>query len=225
MDIYWKDPDSTEAWLITNPNPDQSPAVLITPENKYTGFSISLNKRFSDGWMFHLDYTYSVAKGNHANTYTGGSGGGNYYYNPNRQINAYGPLQYDAPHYLHIYGTVELPLGFNLTPRFLLRSGRNWNRYLYNYWAGRVPIRIEERGSRRLPFRKTFDLRLEKVFKFPGRTRIGVILDMFNVFNWAVEENIESNIAYAAYGKAIRTDVWPGITAPRYVRLGLRFFF
>jgi outer membrane receptor protein involved in Fe transport len=226
MDIYWRDPDSTEAWLITNPNPDQSPGVLINPENKYTGFSISLNKRFSDGWMFHIDYTYSVAKGNHANDYGGGSQGGPYYENPNRQINAYGALEYDAPHYLHIYGTVELPLGFVLTPRFLFQSGRNWNRWIYSPWAaGRAPIQIEESGSRRLPYRKNLDLRLEKVFMLTGRMKIGVILDVFNVFNWAVEEYISSNIAYANYGKAIRTDVIPGITAPRYVRLGLRFFF
>jgi len=225
IDIYDKDPDYTDEWLITNPREGQSPSVILTPKNKYTGFSISLNKRFSDGWMFHIDYTYSVSKGNHANDYETGAGRGNYYYNPNRQINKYGPLEYDAPHYLHIYGTVELPLGFVLTPRFLLQSGRNWNRSIYNYWAGPVEIDIEEKGSRRLPFRKNLDLRLEKVFMLPGRMRIGAILDVFNVFNWAVEEYIESNIAYASYGKAIRTDVWPGITAPRYVRLGLRFFF
>ena len=59
----------------------------------------------------------------------------------------------------------------------------------------------------------------------PGRTRIGVILDVFNVFNGAVEEFVGSNIASANYGKAIRTDVIPGITAPRYIRVGLRFFF
>jgi len=225
IDIYEKDPDYTDEWLITNPREGQSPSVILTPKNKYTGFSISLNKRFSDGWMFHIDYTYSVAKGNHANDYDTGASGDDYYYNPNRQINNYGPLEYDAPHYLHIYGTVELPLGFVLTPRFLLQSGRNWNRYLTNYWAGPVDIDIEETGSRRLPYRKNLDLRLEKVFMLPGRTRIGVILDVFNVFNSGVEELIESNIALPTYGKAIRQDVIPGVTAPRYIRLGLRFFF
>jgi hypothetical protein len=120
---------------------------------------------------------------------------------------------------------VELPLGFVLTPRFLLQSGRNWNRYIYNYWAGRVPIRLEERGSRRLPYRKTLDLRLEKVFMLPGRKRIGVILDVFNVFNGAVEEFVGSNIENANYGKAMRDDMLPGVTSPRYIRVGLRFFF
>ena len=220
MDIYRRDPDSTEAWLITNPNPDQSPGVLINPENKYTGFSISLNKRFSDGWMFHMDYTYSVAKGNHVNDYNGGSYGGAYYENPNRQINRYGPLDYDSPHFLHLYGTVNLPLGLVLTPRIRFRSGWNWNRWLRGPpSAGRPPIQIEEKGSRRFPSITDFDLRLEKVFMLTGRMRIGVILDMFNVVNTGVETWRITNITNVNYGKA------SSVTDARYIRVGLRFFF
>lgn len=219
MDIYEKD-DSSEDYMITNPVKGISPSVIITPENKYTGFSISLNKRFSDGWMFHIDYTYSVAKGNHVNDYNSASYGGNYYQNPNRQINRYGPLAYDAPHYLHIYGTVNLPLGFALTPRIRFRSGRNWNRWRKGpKLAGGPPIQIEEKGSRRFPSITDFDLRLEKVFMLTGRMRIGVMLDVFNVFNSGVETWAVTNITNVNYGLAT------GIVAPRYIRVGLRFFF
>jgi outer membrane receptor protein involved in Fe transport len=220
MDVYRRLPGPDE-YMVTNPRKGQSPSVIITPENKYTGFSISLNKRFSDGWMFHIDYTYSVAKGNHTNDYGGGSGGGYYYENPNRQINAYGPLAYDAPHYLHLYGTVNLPLGFVLTPRVRFRSGDNWHRWRDGpgWGTASVPIRIEERGSRRFPNITDFDLRLEKVFTLTGRMRIAAMLDVFNIFNSGVETWAATRITNPNYGLAT------SITAPRYIRVGLRFFF
>jgi len=219
MDIYRKLPGS-EDYMVTNPREGISPSVIITPENKYTGFSISLNKRFSDGWMFHIDYTYSVAKGNHYNNYGVGAGGGNTYQNPNRQINRDGPLSYDAPHFLHLYGTVNLPLGFALTPRIRFRSGDNWNRWRSGpYLAGSPPIQIEEKGSRRFPNRTDLDMRLEKVFMLTGRMRIGVILDVFNVFNTGTETWAVTKITNPNYGLAT------SITAPRYIRVGLRFFF
>jgi hypothetical protein len=220
MDIYRQLPGYQDEYMVTNPREGQSPSVIVTPKNTYTGFSISLNKRFSDGWMFHIDYTYSVAKGNHTNDYGGGSGGGRYYENPNRQINAYGPLDYDAPHYLHIYGTVNLPLGFVLTPRFRFRSGFNWHRWLTTpQGTGKVPLRIEERGSRRFPYITDLDLRLEKVFTLTGRMRIAAMLDVFNIFNSGVETWAATRITNPNYGLAT------SITAPRYIRVGLRFFF
>lgn len=220
MNIYRKLPGYSEDFLITNPREGMSPSVILNPENKYTGFSISLNKRFSDGWMFHIDYTYSVAKGNHVNDYNGGSYGGAYYENPNRQINRYGPLVYDSPHYLHVYGTVNLPLGLVLTPRLLFRSGDNWNRWRSGPpTAGSTSIQIEEKGSRRFPSRTNFDLRLEKVFMLTGRMKIGVIFDMFNVVNTGTETWRIINIKSVNYGKA------SSIMDPRYIRVGLRFFF
>jgi hypothetical protein len=220
MDIYKRLSGYSEDYMITNPREGMSPSVILNPENKYTGFTISLNKRFSDGWMFHIDYTYSEAKGNHSNSDAGGSYGGNYYENPNRQINRYGLLYYDAPHFLHIYGTVNLPLGFALTPRILFRSGRNWNRWRNGPpSAGSTAIQIEENGSRRFPSLTDFDLRLEKVFMLTGRMRIGVILDMFNVFNTGIETWRNTQITHVNYGKAT------SVQDARYLRVGLRFFF
>jgi hypothetical protein len=220
MNTYRKLPGYSEDYVITNPREGISPSVILTPENKYTGFSISLNKRFSDGWMFHIDYTYSVTKGNHVNDYNSGSYGGYNYENPNRQINHYGPLDYDSPHYLHLYGTVNLPLGLVLSPRVRFRSGWNWNRWRRGPpLAGSPPIQIEEKGSRRLPYLTNFDLRLEKVFMLTGRMRIGIILDAFNIFNTGIETWAVTNITNVNYGKAT------SITDPRYIRVGLRFFF
>jgi hypothetical protein len=212
-------PGSDDRFEITNPRAGLSPSLLITPKNKYTGISISLNKRFSAGWMFHVDYTYSQAKGNMYNSGTA-SWGGNYFENPNRQINAYGNLIYDAPHSLNIYGTVSLPLGFVFTPRFMYQSGGNWTPYVQvSEIAGSPWVFLESRGSERLPAQIALDLRLEKLFTFTERYKLSLILDAFNIFNRGVATGLRTQVNGAKYGKA------SGICDPKYFRVGMRFYF
>jgi hypothetical protein len=62
-------------------------------------------------------------------------------------------------------------------------------------------------------------MRLEKVFMLTGRMRIGVILDVFNIINSGTEKWAITRITHANYGKVTSTQ------DPRYIRLGLRFFF
>jgi hypothetical protein len=220
IDIYRLLPGGEGTLTILNPVAGQYQAVILTPKNKYTGFSISLNKRFSDGWMFHIDYTYSVTKGTHANTWDGGAWGDFHYSNPNWQINGDGRLVWDAPHALRAYGTITLPWNIILSPRFLFRSGLNWTRTINGpSWAGSKPTMLEERGSQRLPFRYDFDLRLEKVFALTDRMRLGLIFDLFNVTNRGVETSVGTNIRRNSFGKAL------SVNDARSFRVGLRFMF
>ena len=220
IDIYRLLPGGEGTLTIMNPIAGEYQAVILTPKNKYTGFSISLNKRFSDGWMFHIDYTYSVTKGTHANTWDGGAWGDYYYSNPNRQINGDGRLVWDAPHALRAYGTVTLPWNIVLSPRFLFRSGLNWTRTITGpWWAGSKPTMLEERGSQRLPWRWNFDLRLEKVFAITDRMRFGLIFDLFNVANRGVETGVGINVRQASFGKAL------SVNDGRSFRIGMRFHF
>ena len=212
-------PGSDDRFEITNPRAGLSPSLLITPKNTYAGLSISLNKRFSAGWMFHIDYTYSRAKGNMYNSGTA-SWGGNYFENPNRQINAYGNLIYDAPHALNIYGTASLPYGFVFTPRFMVQSGGNYTPYVQvSEIAGSPWVFLETRGSRRLPAQVALDLRLEKLFMFSARYKLSLILDAFNIFNGGVATGLNNQVNGANYGKA------NNVSDPRYFRVGMRFFF
>jgi hypothetical protein len=219
IDVYRVGDDSEDVFVVANPTTGDSPSEILTPKNKYTGLSIALNKRFSDGWMFHIDYTYSQTKGNHTNSTTA-SWGGTFYENPNRQINAQGYLPYDAPHALNVYGTVSLPLGIVFTPRFTYQSGWNWTRTIPGpSAAGRPSILVESRGSQRLPAQVSLDFRLEKIFTFTEKMKLGLMLDAFNIFNRGVETGLESNIASVNYGKALY------VCDPRYFRVGARFYF
>ena len=193
--------------------------MILTPKNKYTGLTIALNKRFSDGWMFHIDYTYSQTKGNHTNTTTA-SWGGYTSKTPTGRSTPHGYLPYDAPHALNVYGTVTLPLGIVFTPKFTYQSGWNWTRVRQG--DDRRPD--AQRSSSNPGGRRGFRPRsastsgLEKIFTFTEKMKLGLILDAFNIFNRGVETGVESDIA-SRFGKALY------VCDPRYFRVGLRLYF
>jgi hypothetical protein len=78
---------------------------------------------------------------------------------------------------------------------------------------------LEARGSQRLPSRYNFNLRLEKVFALTDRMRLGLIFDLFNVFNHGVETSVGVNVRRQSFGKAL------SVNPARSFRLGLRFMF
>ena len=169
--------------------------------------------------MLHVDYTYSRARGNMYNTLTA-AWGGSYFENPNRQINAYGNLNNDAPHALDVYGTFSLPWGLTFSPRFTWLTGGNWTPYVQvTEIAGAPAVLLTERGSERLPARTALDLRLEKVFSLSARHRIGLILDAFNIFNRGVPTGVYGGANRPNYGKA------SSVCEPRFFRVGVRYYF
>ena len=65
----------------------------------------------------------------------------------------------------------------------------------------------------------SLDLRLEKDFTFTDRMRVGLMFDAFNILNRGVQTLLESNVQYLNFRKALT------VCAPRFIRVGLRFFF
>ena len=108
-----------------------------------------------------------------------------------------------------------------LSAYFAYDQGRPFNREVgVSLDQGRRWIAAEERGSQRYPNPTYLDLRLEKEFKLWGRTRLKLLIDVWNTFNadynnWVAETNAASD-AYLAPG---------GYVLPRRAQLGIRFVF
>ena len=63
-----------------------------------------------------------------------------------------------------------------------------------------------------------FDVRLDKSFRFVGRTRLVGMLDMFNLTNSGVPVNFQT-------ASAVNFKEVTSLLDPRIVRLGVRFEF
>ena len=109
-----------------------------------------------------------------------------------------------------------------LSAYFAHEQGRPFNREIPIWLEGQgnVEIAAEERGSKRYPSQTYLDLRLEKEFKLWKKTRLKLVIDVWNIFNadynyWVSSTDADSS-AYLAPG---------GFVLPRRAQLGIRFIF
>jgi hypothetical protein len=186
-------------------NPGQSFSVLTNPNEAsrhYDAFQAIGQKRFSRNWQLLGAYTWSRTRGNinvggGDNRATGADTGGNgVFFNPNRRINAEGPVAFDYAHQLNLQGTYQLPawggLGFSAAYSYL--SGGAWGRTaLITMFPGQAGmfqgqnVRIDPRGTRRIEGADELDLRIEKTFPLGGSGRtLGIYADVFNAMNQGV---------------------------------------
>ena len=209
--------------------------ITLDPYRSYWGLEFFFNKRFSHNWQFLASYVYSRAKGtidNHSGDDIGRAGTWwtPWGYGPNFWINGNGYSTYTAPHMLKIQGTYVFPYGIHGSASFRAVSGNAWAQ---QYWAsplsqGRVTFFTERRGSNHYAMQKILDLRIEKVFSFHNRYRLGLMFDVFNVFNTDTITNWGTRIGYdwtpGEYSSTDGHELY-GIVPPRQIRLGLRLMF
>jgi hypothetical protein len=204
------------------------PWILKEPYRKYWGIEVLFNKRMSNRWQMLMSYIYSKCTGTMDNDFGADVGWGGKTYDPNFWLNSEGHATRDPTHMLKVQGSYILPFGVHFNAHFRYITGNTWTRTAW-YWLsqGGTTILTEDRGSRRYPDRKFLDLRLEKTFTIADKYRIGVMMDVFNVFN---EDTVTSWGTEAGY------DWTPGdpgpdghtvydLVDPRAVRLGIRLFF
>lgn len=211
---------SDNLYLITNPKEGDLPWMQFTPYRKYDGIEFLLNKRFSHNWQLMASYVYSKSYGNFNNTQSSGAGYNGTFQNPNNQIFAEGRLTNDYSHMLKIQGSYIFPLDINFNVNFQMISGRKYE------MRGRIPssvdpnrstIFLEQRGTRTYPTQTTLDIRLEKTFKLGDRLKVGLLLDVFNLFNAG---EVTSHSTYNTSFEDVLV-----IMNPRAFRAGFRFWF
>jgi hypothetical protein len=237
----------TPAWHITNVDnfapffdPLLSPGgFAVNPYRKYWGLEFLFNKRFSNRWQLLASYVYSVTKGTMDNNSAYEDiGFGRGTYDPNFWINADGHVTVDLPHQIKVQGTYAIPyVGVNFSLYYQGISGYTWTtRYrTQSFSQGRITFFAEPRGAGRYPFWNNVDVRLEKTFNLAQRYKLGLIFDIFNLFNantitsWGTRLTRSTGYDYFPMDPtySVSTDHHDllGLTLPRRARLGIRFTF
>ena len=201
----------TQTAFITNPEPSN---------RQYSGIEIALKKRFSHNWQMIASYNYNkstglvgLSRGSHAQS--------SYFNDPNAHINALGNFANERRHMFKVHGTYRAPLGIVISTFYKSLAGRWYTRYILSddvgldLNQGNVSILAETKGSRRLPWRHIWDVRVEKQFKI-SRFTLGIIADAFNVLNLNTTTSVQTLSSSDEFGEVL------GITDPRILRLGVR---
>ncbi len=138
------------------------------------------------------------------------------------------------------YGTWEPAWGVRFTPVFKIQQGYPAGR-VFNATAasgapgsagvnyGTQPLHAEPIDAFRMETFKQLDLRTEKQFTLSGRLKLGILLDLYNVFNANTEINIRSTtgtLTISESGTTIPTFNTPvTILPPRILRISGRISF
>ncbi len=219
-------------FLITNLREDAAlfPWIFETPYRKYEGVEILFNKRFSNRWQLLASYVYGKATGTINNSFGGDIGWGGAKSDPNSWINAKGNLTNDPTHMIKIQGTYVLPLDISLTGYFYGITGDAWTTRLrtQGFNQGRITFFTEPRGSNHYPMEKILNLRLEKIFTLANKYRLGLIVDVFNVFNADTIKSWGTRIGYdwtpGDYASTDGHELY-AISSARQARVGVRLIF
>ena len=181
--------NSGEAFTLLT-NPDQA-------FRRYDAVQAIGQKRFSGNWQLLGAYTWSRTHGN-VNPTTGANRAGGdtsetgVFFNPNRAINAAGPVSADFAHQLDLQVFYALPawggLGLSAAYRFLSGGAAGRTAVITGLRQGRQTVRVEPRGTSRVDSAGVLDVRIEKTFPVgrPGPT-LGIYVDLLNAMNGGVK--------------------------------------
>jgi outer membrane receptor protein involved in Fe transport len=188
----------------TRPDPNVGSILVLEPAvtSRYNAIVLAANKRFSHGLLFNANYTLSKAVDNGQESTTFFSSFAESY-DPFSTTGPDGesPSTFDRRHRFvgsvyyrpdHLWGigvsgvvTLEsgLPISENISGSLSSTIGavstgttNGTNGALFAPWLGR--------NSDRQTGRKTVDLRASKEFSLTGTSKVEVLWEAFNVFNW-----------------------------------------
>jgi hypothetical protein len=136
---------------------------------------------------------------------------------------------------LKVQGTYVLPFDISFSASFRAITGSAWAQRFRtrSLNQGRVTFFTEPRGANHYDMQKILDLRLEKIFTLAQKYRLGVMLDVFNVFNADIIQNWGTRVGYdwendptdPAYTPSTLGHELLDIVKPRQLRLGIRLIF
>lgn len=207
-------------------------------EANYKTVEVGLNKRFSNKWSMVASFM-NTWNDEYGTGYFGTGSGGNYGASPSLFGGLAGATAYPitpngktdrstfSQWNFKIFGTWEPAWGLRITPVWKSQQGFPYAR-VFTANAGTISqnFMAQPLTANRLQTVKTFDLRAEKRFKVSARMNLGVLFDVFNVFNANTETNIRATtgtIAISETGAVIPAFNTPTtILPPRIARISAR---
>jgi hypothetical protein len=212
------------------------------PEAKreYTALILTFDKRMSNRWQLQGSILYSAFKGNADPGYSATEGESSMFDNPNVMINSYGRMDFDRPWQVKLMGSIILPYDIIITGYFQHRSGSPWAYSISRVYFppeidtqdSYVGVWAETVGTRRNPPYTMFDMRLEKSFNISEFGRLGLIVDVFNLFGrsgYNINQNPNPYIwPYRDPPEYDLSSTYGDLTSAfgvRSVRFGVRFNF
>jgi outer membrane receptor protein involved in Fe transport len=215
--------------------PDLVKNLESSVKTKYDGLLLSVEKRFSRGYLFRSSYTLSKAF-NYANDdqipFSNGP------VDPDHLQLEYGPTPNDQRHRFTFAGSFDAPLGFRLAPLWtlassvpvdillpdgsarlpglqrnaggrIIRTGAQLNEYISRLnAAGGVagqPLPLVAGDARFGDGFNSFDLRVSRPVRFGDRVRLEPIVEVFNLFNVTNVLGV-SNVNYSGFANALVRD-------------------
>ena len=154
----------------------------------YRAFTVDLRRRFANGWMSDVNYTWSRFEGNFDLDYSTVAvfntssfiqdAPGTYVEDPNR----YGPLFEDRPHVLKIFTSYEVTPRLSASGYLRVQSGTPWAARGRD-WPGASLNYLEPAGSHRNPAWTNLDLMAS--YRLPLNVSANVTLEarLLNVFD------------------------------------------
>jgi outer membrane receptor protein involved in Fe transport len=207
LTVYARDPETIgrSENLLTNPEGS---------ERTYKGFELNATKRFADNWQAAASLVVSdleVVKPTTISTEAG------IFDSPNGLINAKGRDPNNAPYQLKLQGMYMFRFGLTLSGFYRLAAGEPYTRQLVVTGLPQGPFNVfaEPRGESQTDTVSQLDLRFEQDFAL-GSGRIGVTLDVFNLFNAAAITDY-GDITGVDYGRP------QNVQRPRSARIGARY--
>ncbi|HET9787282.1 MAG TPA: hypothetical protein VFP47_09115, partial [Pyrinomonadaceae bacterium] len=177
----------------------------------YRGFTVGMRKRFSRGFQFEWNYT--LAKdvdddSNERDPFTDRAFDIN-----NLQLD-YALSDRDIRHRFNFYANVDLPWGFEFSPRVQARTAQPKSPDCASRCFPRNTLRKNNEYF-------SFDWRLQRPIRFGERYALIPIVELFNTFN--TENNLDPTIGSALFDFSgfLRS----GVGDPRQLQLGIKFTF
>jgi hypothetical protein len=223
----------TPQYYITNLDRayGEYPWILEKPYRKYHGIQFMFNKRFSNRWQLWASYTLSKAWGTTDNGFADDIGYGGNVYDPNFWINSDGNSTYDPTHMIKVQGTYVIPkIELSVNVYYHGITGNAWTtRYRTSrFTQGRITFFVEPRGSNHYPMDHQIDIRLEKIFTFASKYRLGLMVDVFNLLNSDTITSWGTRWMYdwipTSYPSTMGHQLY-GIVNARQARVGVRLIF